>query len=160
MPPDPCAHPADRVKWRKWLPSMGRGVRFRQQCLDCLAGIGPKDTRPLDLPDEVDPGALLMAKVDHRKKGRTGLGGRGNSRSRELQRFYRSPQWRGRGGIRDRVLERDHNRCKCGARAREVAHLFYRESVWDTRAEDCVASCGACNLEEKSLRITRRVFGT
>lgn len=159
MLPDPCAHPEDRVEWRKWIPSMGGGVRFRRQCLDCLAGIGPKDTRPLDLPDDVDPAALLMAKIDHRKKGRTGLGGRGNSRSRELKRFYGSKQWKGRGGIRDRVLIRDHNRCECGAKATEVAHLFYRDSIWDTRAEDCVASCGACNLAEKSQRITRWVLG-
>lgn len=159
MSPDPCLHPEDRVEWRKWPPSIGGGVRFRRQCLECLEGLGPKDTRPLQLPDSVDPGALLMAKVDRKKKGRTGLGGRGNARSRELQRFYKSAKWRGRGGIRDRVLTRDHNRCHCGERATEVAHVFYRESIWDTRVEDCVASCGACNLAEKSERITRRVLG-
>lgn len=156
-----CTHPETRREWRKWLPSLGGPVRFRLQCLECFEGLGPKDTRPLDLPDGVDPGKLQLARIDFSKKlGRTGLGGEGNSRRRELEKFYRSPLWKGRGGIRDRVLIRDGNRCQdCGARATEVAHIEYPPSIWQTRPEHCKASCRDCNQSERQQRITRGVLG-
>lgn len=155
MQPDACSHPEDRVEWRKWVPGLGGAIRFRLQCLECLEGIGPKDTRPLDLPDNVDPGSLLMAKIDMgKKRGRTGLGGRGNSKRREFEDYYRSAAWRGRGGIRDRVLIRDGNRCQdCGQRATEVAHIEYPADVWKTRPEHCKASCRECNQREREERI-------
>lgn len=158
---DPCAHPLDEIEWRKWIPSFGGAVRFRLQCQKCLEGIGPKDTRPLDLPDGVDPSRIVMARMDFAKKrGRTGLGGDGNSRRRDLEKFYRSPKWRGRGGIRDQVLIRDGNRCQdCGQRATEVAHITYPPSVWDTRPEHCKASCRACNQAERQQRIAKGVLG-
>lgn len=160
MRPDSCTHPGDRVEWRKWPPSMGGAVRFRRQCLECLEGLGPKDTRPLDLPDDVDPGALLMAKLPPSRKGRTGLGGRGNARRRDYEAYMRSPQWRGRGGVRDRVLIRDRNRCQfCGARATEVAHVDYPDDIWNTRAENCKASCRDCNQREREQRIASGVLG-
>lgn len=140
---------------------MGGAVHFRRQCLECLEGLGPKDTRPLDLPDDVDPGSLLMAKLPLSRKGRTGLGGSGNAKARDARKFYASAKWRGKGGIRDRVLIRDSNRCRvCGDRATEVHHLHYRESIWDTKVEDCVAACSSCNLDEKTRRITRKVLGS
>lgn len=158
MPPDPCSHPPDRVEWRKWIPSLGGPVRFRLQCLECFAGLGPKDTRPLDLPDGVDPSRLVLAAIDvaaiRKKRGRTGLGGKGNSRARELDRFRASPKWRGRGGIRDQVLIRDGNLCvDCGARATDVAHIEYPDDPWTTRAEHCKASCSECNQRERQERI-------
>lgn len=162
MSPDSCVHPEGRIEWRKWIPSMGGAVRFRRQCLECLAGIGPKDTRPLDLPDDVDPGSLLLAKIDvGKKRGRTGLGGRGNSKRRGYDDYLRSPAWRGKNGIRDRVLIRDRNRCQfCGARATDVAHVEYPDDIWKTRPEHCKASCRECNQSERSERIARRVLGT
>lgn len=153
-----CTHAA--TTWAKW-PKM-QGVRFGKQCDECLELVGRLVTLRR-VPLSVDTANIHLAKIDfaaaRKKGGRTGLGGRGNSRRKRYDKYMRSKHWR---EVRQIVLERDEHRCMepgCSAPATEVGHIFYRHDIRDTRPEDCIATCRPCNLAERQRRIQRKALG-
>ena len=158
-PVETCTHPDDRIEWRKWPSTMGP-PKFGPQCLDCLEPVGrlvPKRKVPL----QVDTATILLRKYDvkaeRRKRGATGLGGRGNSRRRKYEAFLKTRRW---AELREHVLERDQRRCQdCGAPANTAAHIRYPADIRDTRPEDLKASCVDCNQAEREQRHARAVLG-
>lgn len=163
-----CIHPPGRVEVRKFPPT-GLGARvptFQRQCLDCLEVL---DLRPLD-PTNLPLGAVACnvpicefdRKAERKARGRTGLGGRGNSKRRTLEAFYRSAAWRNpKSGQRARVMARDGWLCQdCAARgirtpATDAAHIRYADPVERTPDSDVKASCSDCNQRERTDRIRR-----
>lgn len=141
-----CRHPnRDQAQVRRFR--YAGGSYFALQCPDCRQRVGPK------IPaDElgVHPKEVPWAQRTPKKRGRTGLGGNGNSKRRDFEARFRHASWR---GLRDRVLDRDDHTCQsCGEAATEVHHVTY-ERFWYERLEDLVASCRNCNLAEREQRI-------
>lgn len=150
-----CAHPEDRVEVRRFRRAFG-GESFRRLCLECGEKLDARPLDPLDLP-----GGVLACDVQLHTPPRVprarGLGGKGNSKRREYEKFLRSAKWRKQ---RDRVLARDKYRCQdCHGPAECVAHLRYAARIEDTPDRDLQASCTACNMAERERRLTRSVLG-
>lgn len=149
-----CSHPDERVEVRRFRRAFG-GESFRRLCLECGEKLDARPLDPLDLP-----GGVLACDVPLHTPPRVprarGLGGRGNSKRRDYERFLRSAKWRKQ---RDRVLARDKYRCRCGEPATCVAHDRYAPRIEDTPDRDLHASCTPCNNAEREQRITRAVLG-
>ena len=159
MQPDDCTHPEDRVAVRRFRSGFG-GESFKRLCLACGTKIDRRKLDPADLPGGVLACDVPLApNPKPKKKGRGGLGGPGNSKARNYDRFMKSAKWRKQ---RDRVLARDGYRCRmnrCGAPANTGSHIRYAARIEDTPDSDIVASCKACNDREREQRITRGVLG-
>ena len=157
MSAEECEHPDEMVEWKKWPSSMGP-PKFGRQCESCGECLDKPLVKLRNVPLEVDAGACLMAKISRstmgKKSGRTGLGGRGNSKSRAYAAYMRSAAWRGPEGVREFVLRRDGRICQdCGEEANTAAHIKYPKDIRDTRPSDCKASCEECNQAERPQRI-------
>lgn len=151
-----CAHPEDQVEVRRFRRAFG-GESFKRLCLACGLKLDHKGLDPLNLPGDV-PACDVPFAPNPKVPPIHGLGGRGNSRRRKLDAFYRSSAWRKQ---RERVLARDRYRCvDCGAPATCAAHRRYANPIESTPDRDVVASCDACNQAEREQRITRAVLGS
>ena len=138
-------HPAERVELRK-KPGVS-GPVYVHQCQDCGKKVGPS-IKPEKLSD---PRSVPFWNARLAKRPQP------NSGTRELQRFYQSPEWR---RLSRRVLERDNWTCRtCGEVANQAGHLHYDHPLGEERMEDLIAQCGECNQAEKQQRITGHVLG-
>jgi len=152
-----CSHPSESVEVRKFIPTFGGVPTFRRQCLECCAVVDRDELDPVDLPGGVLACDVMLSKFERKKRTATGFGGRGNSKSRNLGKFYRSSKWRKQ---RDRIINRDRYRCAdCGAPATCAAHIRYSDPIESTPDSDIKASCDECNQKEREQRITRGVLG-
>lgn len=139
-----CSHPnldPENIRRFKLIGHSHFGV----QCSDCLRRVG----RKLE-PDELGmhPKDVKRAEI---KRGRTGLGGNGNSKRQDFEKRFKDKSWR---PLRARVLDRDDYTCRnCGEAATQAHHLTY-ERFWHERLDDLAASCGPCNLAEREQRIS------
>ncbi|MCR9093437.1 MAG: hypothetical protein NXI30_04415 [bacterium] len=120
------------------------GSYFALQCPDCLRRVGRKlEASELD----VHPREIRWAE---KKRGKTGLGGNGNSKRLNYEARFRQSDWK---RLRARVLDRDDFTCRnCGEAADQVHHLTY-ERFWKERLSDLAASCAECNQAERQQRI-------
>lgn len=138
-----CTHPnLEEGEVRRFR--YANGSYFALQCPDCLRAVGRK----------LEPDALGIhpreVKRAEPKRGRTGLGGSGNSKRRNFEARFRQADWK---RLRARVLDRDDFTCRsCGEAATEVHHRTY-ERFGNERLEDLVASCAECNQAERQQRI-------
>ena len=137
-----CAHKA--TSWRKW-PRMGGGrPGFAPQCDFCLARVGEYVDK-FDLPAQVDAAQVPMFRP---KRGKTGLGGDGNSKRRKRDDFYGSKAWKSQS---ERVLRRDGRFCQyglapCVGKATVAHHEKYHpDGIENTPDEDIVALCKPCH---------------
>lgn len=117
------------------------GVFCQLQCSACFRGVGKRIRLAMLADDGRSLGRWLTAVPGE---------GRGNSRTRKKQDFYRSKEWHAQ---RDRVLDRDDHTCRnCGDYANSVHHIRYAPILAETPDEDLVASCVPCNTGEAELR--------
>jgi hypothetical protein len=150
-----CAHPEDRVEVRRFRRAFG-GESFKRLCLACGEKLDTRALDPVNLPGGVLACDVPLAPNPKYPSFRIGLGGKGNSKRRNYDKFLRSSAWRKQ---RDRVLARDHYRCRCGAPATCAAHDAYAVRIEET-PDSCIhASCDACNQSERQRRIARSVLG-
>lgn len=145
-----CAHPDDRVEFRRY-PRMGGLKGYKRQCLACFACLDKTFVPVSRLPKGLRPSQIRYRIA---KKGRGGLGGDGNSKAKAYRDYLNSPAWRAPGrGVRDQALERDDRVCQfCGDDADTGAHINYPADIRDTTVDDVKASCGPCNMDEKNTR--------
>jgi len=70
--------------------------------------------------------------------------------------FYLSPEWRGKGALRQRVLDRDGHQCvSCGERATIVDHIVSRRNGGADAMHNLRSLCRRCDN-----RIKERADGT